>query len=370
VKLLNVSSEIIHLTNMRRDAIGRALVNALSEKYPNATMNEPDREGHIEKADIVLHLPDERVAFEVKTSNFYDGLGRAVLLARRYNGAYLVVPHQLLPSQDILHLIPNDVGIVSFQLQDNTIRFDVVRQSGNQKLTSFTSTVDESMIMSAKPGKVSLVSTKALRIVRHLVAHKSTTQIQLARDTQVSVGMVNKVVSALVDRDLVSYRGKKLVVFDVWKLLNEVSWNRPLRSLKKMDVQLSHVTSVQEAEAELAKICVRKKMKYALTLFSGASRYIGYGMKYDSIQTYVDQPELLLDEQDRKQSDGVLLEVYGIDTPDVIDESRIIGGLVVCSPSQVVVDLVSYGHVGRDWAVKLYEATLDKGEKNDDRLVR
>lgn len=353
---------------MRQAAIERALRNALREKYPDATMKESYKEGHNKNVDVVLRLPDETVAFEVKTSNFYDGLGRAVLLARRYNGAYLVVPHHLLPSHDTLDLIPDNVGIVSFELQDNTIQFGVVRQRGNRKLSSLTSTVEEGTISPAKPSRVSLVSTKALRIVRYLVSHKASTQIELARDTRVSVGMVNKVVSALVDRDLVSYRGKKLVVFDVWKLLNEVSWNRPLRSLKKMDVRLSHAASVQEAETETAKACARKKVKYALTLFSGASRYIGYGMMYDSIQAYVDQPELLLDTLDRRQADGILLEVYEIDTPDIINEARTIGGLEVCSPSQVVLDLVSYGRVGRDWAVKLYEATTGKGEQTDVRL--
>ena len=348
---------------MRHTTIENSLRNALAKNYPQGII-ESSLEGQVGIADVVLKLNDERIAFEVKTNNFYDGLGRTVLLAKKYNKAYLVVPHQILPPQSTLNLIPKEIGIIGFQIQDSAIRFQTIIPIGNELPNSLGSTIEEKPVKFTNPARVSLVSAKALRVVRYLVSHRSTTQIEVSRDTRVSLGMVNKVVSSLVDRDLVSYRGKKLVVFDVWKLLNEISWNRSLRSLKKIDARLPQVESVREAESEFAKICERESMKYALTLFSGASKYVGYGMSYDSIQAYVDQPEQL-NKFDRKQTNGIALEVYGIDTPDVIDEARSIDGLVVCSPTQVVLDLVSYGRTGRDWAVKLYEAAIVTGEKTD-----
>ncbi len=48
------------------------------------------------------------------------------------------------------------------------------------------------------------------------------------------------------------------------------------------------------------------------------------------------------------------LELYSVDSSDVLDEAETIHGLAVCSPTQVLVDLSSYGHAGKDIAVKLY----------------
>jgi hypothetical protein len=201
----------------------------------------------------------------------------------------------------------------------------------------------------------------ALRVVRYLLQHNSTTQTQIANDMRVSVGMVNKVVSALTQRELVTYRGKRLVVFDVWKLLNEISWNRPFRSLKSGEIHVGGVKSIRELETKLIQTCRATKTRYALTLFSGASRYIGYGMKYDSAQAYVERGSTLSDELERgsvEGREGMVLEIYNIDTWDIIEEATTVEGVVVCSPAQLVMDLVSYGSVGRDWAVRLYEATL------------
>jgi len=174
--------------------------------------------------------------------------------------------------------------------------------------------------------------------------------------------MVNKVVSALVDRDLVSYRGKDLVVIDVWKLLNEISWNRSLKSLKIGQVHVD-AKSTEDVEAKLVQICNEMKTKYALTLFSGANRYIGYGMRYDSVQAYVDRPKIILERLSQvrqKAGEGIALEIFAADSRDIIQEAKSVSGVVVCSAVQLVLDLVSYGGVGRDWAVKLYEANIFK----------
>ena len=336
-----------------------ALVNTLRQRYPQGSVTRSIRPGTV---DVVLTIPQKRVAFEVKTSNFYDGLGRIVLWAKEFDGAYLVVPMQLLPSPATLAQIPPEIGVVGCRILDGTVSFETVRQSkGHRLLEPLPRAEIRPPPDVSKLVRTSLVSPMALRVVRYLLQHNSTTQTKIANDMRVSVGMVNKVVSALTQRELVSYRGKQLVVFDVWKLLNEISWNRPFRSLKNGEIHVGGVKSIRELETKLVQVCEAAKIRYALTLFSGASRYIGYGMKYDSAQAYVERGSALSEELERggtEAREGMVLEIYNIDTWDIIEEAKTIEGVVVCSPAQLVMDLVSYGSVGRDWAVRLYEATL------------
>jgi hypothetical protein len=347
--------------------VEKALEKALSEQYPHAGLDRSIRTASGGTVDMVLTLPEKRVAFEVKTSNFYDGLGRMILWAKEFDGAYLVIPTQMLPSREALARIPSEVGLISYQILDRTASFEIVRQSAGHGLLEplFKAEVGPAPQVS-RLVRTSLVSPKALRVVRYLIHHKSTTQTQIANDTRVSAGMVNKVVSALTQRELVSYRGKDLILFDVWKLLNEISWNRPLKSLKKGEIHVPDVKSTRELEARLAQLCKSDDIRYALTLFSGASRYIGYGMKYDSVQAYVERESALFEKLERhgpEAGEGKVLEIYEIDTWDIIEEAETIDRMVVCSPAQLIMDLVSYGHIGRDWAVKLYEATTSVSAK-------
>ncbi len=357
--------KILKAPELDHFTIQLALEKALAQGFPGARLQRSPHIAANKNADLVIRLPKERIAFEIKISNFYDGLGRVVLWAEDFDASYLVVPRDLLPSQEILRRIPRHVGVIAFQAQDHTIRFDAVKKCSDH-LTGFPFEVavkERSRL--PRTAKVSLVSPKALRVTKYLISHRSTTQTEIAKSTEVSVGMVNKVVSALADRELVSYKKKRLVVLDVWKLLNEVSWNRSMRAMKKGDLRVG-LQSSREAEQHIVRICGETGMRYAMTLFSGASRYIGYGMKYDSVQTYVDEPGRLMDNLRAKPAtaqEGILVELYSPDTWDIIDEAQILAGVAVCSPAQLVMDLVSYGRVGHDWAVKLYEETIARGNQ-------
>jgi hypothetical protein len=316
---------------------------------------------------ITLHVSNKIIAFVVRTTNFYDGLGRIIFWGHPFDGAYLVVPSQIIPKSIELNWIPENIGIVGFEAQRDMIEFKTVKEARSYKLPSLSAEINvESQFKPESPARISLVSEKALRIVRYLITHQNVTQMQIAGNTRVSVGMVNKVVSALIERGLIAYRGKNLTIVDMWKLLNEISWNRPLRSLKKGELRLGDSSSIQDAETKLLEFCRESSMRYTLTLFSGATRLMGYGMKYDSIQAYFDQPERLLQEFSahkmdlgaNKRDKGVALELYAADSEDIFDEAQVIDDVSVSSTAQLLIDLVSYGTEGRDWAVKLYEETI------------
>jgi RNA-binding protein YhbY len=373
VKHLKASCENIHsVQKLAHSHIERALQKALEKQSPKATLKQIDT-AQKPGLDSVLDISGKRVGLEIKATNFYDALGRATLWENELDGIYLIVPSQILPSREILSRIPAAIGVVTYQIKDRKIRFEVIKQSKGQHLPEFAGQIqlETPPPKSTKKPKTSLVSPKALQVIKYLISQRETTQIQVARETNVSTGMVNKVISALVDRDLVSYRGKRLVVFDIWKLLNEVSWNRPLKSLKKGEIRLIDTKSTEEVEAKLAETCDQAKMRYALTLFSGASKYIGYGMRYDSVQAYVEDPSAVLERLNQTRpgtGEAVTLEIFAVDNWDIIEEAKVVNGHVVCSPTQLILDLVSHGGVGRDWAVKLYEATIAKKEQKNAHL--
>ena len=352
---------------MAHNQIGRAIRKALEKQFPKATLKQIDR-AHKPGLDLILDISGKRVGVEVKASNFYDALGRATLWESELDGIYLVVPSQIVPSREVLSRMPAPIGVVACQVKDRKIRFEVVKQSKGYRLPEFAGQFKletPPLTQPTKKPKTSLVSPKALQVIKYLISHRETTQIQIVRETDVSTGMVNKVISALVDRDLVSYRGKRLVVFDIWKLLNEVSWNRPLKSLKKGEIHLTDAKSTGEAEVRLAETCDQAKMRYAFTLFSGANKYIGYGMRYDSVQAYVEDPAFIIEGVSHIRpgaGEGVTLEVFSVDDWNIIEEAKVVNGYVVCSPTQLILDLVSHGGVGRDWAVKLFEATIARKE--------
>jgi len=352
------------MNSLSHEQVEESLSKAIKESNPAAKLEKEIRTSIDSIVDMVLTLPFKRIAFEIKMSNFYNALGRIILWYKEFDAVFLVIPDHIIPSKKILSLLPSKIGIISFEIDNRTLRFEIVRNSIGYKIQRLSSQVVMEVLKETKPVKTSLVSPKSLRVIRYLVSHKSSTQTQISRETKVSIGMVHKVVSTLMDSELISYKGKNLVVHDIWQLLNAVSWNRSIKKLKKAEIQIKF-KSIEDAEIELVNICNEMNTKYALTLFSGATKYIGYGMKYDSVQVYSDSPIELSQVLRKMRSSidgGIFIEIFAIDNLEIINEARKVDSFVVCSPTQLLLDLISYGGVGKDWAVKLYESTISKKE--------
>jgi len=201
------------------------------------------------------------------------------------------------------------------------------------------------------------VSPKALRILRYILVHERTTQLKIARETNVSIGMVNKVVSRLAERDIVAYKKRALTLLEPYRLLNEVSWERPMSKLKIRDMHAPFAKDAHETEEHLKKICDQHKMEYALTLFSAANRYSAYSVRYDTVYSYVapvDRVLELVEESTRSAEKGMRIELFRVDSPDIFEEARMLDGFSVCSPTQALIDISSYGNTGKDVAVELY----------------
>jgi len=344
---------------MSHAQIEEIIFKAIQHESKDAVLLKDEEIGNI-SVDMLWRKNDEKVAIDIKTTNFFDGLGRATIWKDYVDSIYLVIPASVVPHKQIVANMPKQVGLIAYEFDNNSVRFKAVRQANVTLPTRF---FENNYVIERKASpariraKASLVSPKALRIVKYILMHQETAQTEIADKTSVSIGMVNKVVSKLMEREIVAYKKRKLTLLEPWKLLNEVTWERQMAKIKIGDYYLPEISEVKQAERYLKETCSQLKTNYALTLFSGANRYVAYSMRYDTVYSYVEPTNNLIElltRSKRLTERGTRLELFRVDNSDILDEATVFDDLRVCSPAQVLIDLASYGPAGKDVAVELY----------------
>jgi len=201
---------------------------------------------------------------------------------------------------------------------------------------------------------VKLSSPQAFRIVKYLLEHPITYQRQIHRDLKISISWINSVVNSLFEAGIAK-KGKwrRIELEDPYALLDILSWQRPLQRLLRATIQLE-LTELEQAEKSLREKCLKAKLDYALTAFSGLSRYLAYYITFPTIHTYANNPEQLSQLLPRGRG-PITVEVLLPDYPHILKSVEKINGFNVVDPIQVVIDLFCLGSAGRDAATKLYE---------------
>jgi len=349
---------------MSHSQIEKALYDAIT-KSNDGTAIRNARVADI-YVDILQTRKGEKIAFEIKTANFFDGLGRAVVWKDYVDSVYLVVPKSILPPTQVVNAIPDQIGVVAYEYDSASARFTLLKKARvdlPSQIFEHGIFFDTKLRPPERYVAASLVSPKALRLLRYLLLHGRTSQQEISEKTHVSLGMVNKVISRLAERDIVAYKKRTLTLLEPYKLLNEISWERPMSKLKIRDLYLPHIRDAQGAEEYLKNTCSQYEVEYALTLFSAANRYVAYSMRYDTVYSYVEPSDRVLQfetEADSSTEKGMRIELFRVDSPDILDEAGTIDGLSICDPTQVLIDLSSYGNVGKDVAVELYRRLSER----------
>ena len=323
------------------------------------------------KPDLILKINDKKILIELKTSKYlseitksiYQIFGYFALTSEKYDSAYVVIPKKAL-SSGIEHLLyeanmklRKKLGVIAYSVKNSKLVFEVVIPPIVHVFPQCFFT-ELPVIRHYVPKKVSLSSPKALRVVKYLLTHDKTTQIEIASKTDVSIGHVNKIINHLRERGIIIYRGRKLMLIEPWRLLNEISWSRSMHTLKVADFSLPRkYGSVEEVEVLLRDICKENEIQYAFTLFSAARRYSSYIKKYDVVQLYIDNYEQVkgfFPNDFFKKGNGIHVEIYQPDSEDILAESRKIGNFKICSEIQTIIDLICYGDIGRELAIEIY----------------
>jgi hypothetical protein len=207
-------------------------------------------------------------------------------------------------------------------------------------------------------------SKKSSRIVRSLLSHpnKGWQVQQLAQQADVSLGLVSKAKTALVEDAFLEERNRLLFVRDGVKLLQ--GWSAEYRPHVKR-VQLFAIPRPNEIEKRLAEWCRTNKVTYALTQLAGAWRYSPL-VRYDKSVAYIDRKlhtgnklKSLLEHLDAKEVEtGANCVLWITDDPAVFTDSKEIDGIRVVSPLQLYLDLMASSGRGKDAAEEVFEREL------------
>src|SRR3990172_7528789 len=243
--------------------------------------------------------------------------------------------------------------------QDGTNYVDL---SGNCRLVfdnSFVEREGRPNPFAEKRDLRSLYSPKSSRVLLVLLANpgEAWKVKELAKESEVSLGLTSNVKKLLEDREWVRKTEDGLALVEPEKMLAEWSENYSFRKNKVRDYY--SLKPVVDLEADLATACREREVPYALTGFSAAARFAPM-VRSPRAMAYVGNP---LDEvvaflglkEVTSGANVTLLEPY--------DEGGFYGteeeeGIRLASPVQVYLDLKGFRGRGEEAAEKVLNEVI------------
>ncbi len=207
----------------------------------------------------------------------------------------------------------------------------------------------------------SLFAPKAERVLRALLCNpgREWKIKELADESEISLGQASNVKRILVDQELVAGQRGGFGLIKPLMLLREWAENYDYR---KNEVQEFYsLKKVADVESTVATYCNERKIRYALTGFSGAAR-LEPAVMYKKAMVYaakLEEGDFLRLSLKRVKSGGNLLLFIPYDH-GVFYGSRRVDNIQVASDIQVYLDLQSFRGRGEEAAQALYEMIADK----------
>ncbi|MBI5576447.1 MAG: hypothetical protein HY896_08810 [Deltaproteobacteria bacterium] len=205
----------------------------------------------------------------------------------------------------------------------------------------------------------SLYSPKSSRVLRVLLANpgKVWRVQELARESEVSLGLADNVKKLLEDREWTRKTEGGVAIREPEKLLAEWTENYSFRKNRVRDCY--SLEPIPDLEAGLAEECRDRKVRYALTGFSAAAR-LAPMVRSPRAMAYVEKPleELITTLGLKEVTSGAnvtLLEPYD---DGVFYGAKEVDGIRVASPVQVYLDLKGFRGRGEEAAVKLLDEVI------------
>lgn len=208
----------------------------------------------------------------------------------------------------------------------------------------------------------SVYSPRATRVLRVLLSNpgKKWKVQALAEEAEVSLGQSFNVKKLLQDREWIHTDPEGFTLTDPLALLEEWSANYAIRRSLKWD--LYSLRSVAEIESELAGLCFREGIKYALTGFSGAARVAPF-VRYQRVTVYVESDETAISRlvsmlDLHRVPSGANVSLWMPYDQGVFYGIRDFGDIRTVSPVQLYLDLRALRGRGEDAANFLLETVL------------
>lgn len=204
-------------------------------------------------------------------------------------------------------------------------------------------------------------SKKTTTILRFLLENpKRIWRIQeLANAAKTSLGQMSNVKKQLENREWLQSDTKGFWLTDPVELLTDWSRNYELKRNKISDFY--SMKSIPLIETELADLCARENIKYALTGFSGGARYAPV-VRYQRASAYIadDAVNRVAVALGLKEvSSGANVSLISPYDPIVFHGLRCIDGACIASPTQVYLDLQSIHGRGEEAAAALLKKEIE-----------
>lgn len=216
---------------------------------------------------------------------------------------------------------------------------------------------------------VKLTAKQTFKIIYYLLAHPTTSQIEISRNVGTSKDLVNHVIQSLEGPGIVSQEAREhLELKEPLRLLEALSIERPLSKLVTNEIRTEQA-EVSKVERIVRNWAVHSPRggRYALTCFSALSKYMEYYISYPSVHVYSSNPEELSKGLVRGRGD-VVAHVLRPDSDLIFRNTRLVKDLAIVEPIQVVVDLFCLGGAGRDGAMKLYQSLTEQNAKKQEEF--
>jgi hypothetical protein len=207
----------------------------------------------------------------------------------------------------------------------------------------------------------SLYSPKAERILRVLLCNPGRRWKikELAVESGVSLGQTSNVKRMLFDRELISGERGGFGLKDPLTLMR--GWAENYNYRKNAIQEFYSLKSVTDIENSLAAFCIARKIKYALTGFSGAAR-MGPAVRYNKAMVYVADfdKEAFSDLSFKPVKSGGNLLLFTPYDEGLFYGTAEVAGIQIASEIQLYLDVQGFRGRGEEAAEVLYERIADK----------
>ena len=213
---------------------------------------------------------------------------------------------------------------------------------------------------SMNPGLKSIYSPKSERILRVLLAYpyQPWRAVDLAEESQVSLGMITQVSKKLIEEEWLKKTQQGIVLTEPDHLLADWVNNYTL----KRSVQYNFYTlkPLLEVESEIAEVCDRLSIPYALTGFSASNRLAPI-VRGQRAMIYIQRDVMQVAEKVGLKSveSGANITLIQPYDDGVFWNAQPMDDLRVANPVQVYLDLKRYPGRGEEAADFLYREVID-----------
>lgn len=213
-----------------------------------------------------------------------------------------------------------------------------------------------------KTGLSSIYSPKSERILRVLLVHPYRTwkAIDLAKEAQVSLGMITQVSKKLIEEEWLKKSSQGIVLVQPENLLAD--WVNNYTIKRNTQNNFYSMKSLQDVEIEIADTCKKMGIPYALTGFSASNR-LAPMVRGQRAMIYVSRDiDSVAEKVGLKAIESganiILIQPYD---DGVFWNARLIGGLEISEPVQVYLDLKRYPGRGEEAADFLFREVINPG---------